>query len=199
MRIYLINWNFKFRNISVNFEDTKMVERFGKITWQTFSMFKLEYCNNCVHEKMPHGIEDDIKVFTEFSCLLGHLVCLICKQTLLFMNKYTVNYNLKSMHMDEISVRHRKLCNCRRSENKITLLIKAQFKVFHKNSYVLWIGAHKVRLVSVLRIHLILILDPRWKKLTRIQVQVLNINLRFSDIWTILMNHSEMRFRFILW
>ena len=33
-------------------------------------MFQLEYCNDCVHEK----IEDDIKVVTEFLCLLGHPV-----------------------------------------------------------------------------------------------------------------------------
>ena len=35
---------------------------------------KLVYLNNCVHEKNVSWIEDDIKVVTEFSCLLGHPV-----------------------------------------------------------------------------------------------------------------------------
>ena len=38
-------------------------------------MFKLEYCNNFVHEKMPHVTrEDNVKVVTELPCLLGHPV-----------------------------------------------------------------------------------------------------------------------------
>ena len=46
------------------------------------------------------------------------------------MNKYIMDYNLKSTHMNEISVRHGKLCNSRRSEEKkITLSLKAQIKV----------------------------------------------------------------------
>jgi len=60
---------------SVHFEDTKMVDHILKISRPgVFDIIKVEYCNNCCLWNYAAWIEDDIKVVTEFSCLLGHPV-----------------------------------------------------------------------------------------------------------------------------
>ena len=60
---------------SVHFEDTKMVDHILKISRPgVFDIIKVEYCNhNCLWNYAAWS-EDDIKVVTEFSCLLGHPV-----------------------------------------------------------------------------------------------------------------------------
>jgi len=44
---------YKFCNISVNFEDTKNYENLITRLFQYY-MYRIEYCNNCVLEKLPH-------------------------------------------------------------------------------------------------------------------------------------------------
>ena len=77
----------KFCNISVNFENTKMVDNILKIsrlgvfdTWRN--------CNYYVREKW---IEDDIKLVKEFPCFLGHTV--VYTNVVIF-NKHSEKQNI---------------------------------------------------------------------------------------------------------
>ena len=52
-------------------ENVVIVSIYSLIYTFTYSLLDVyaEYYNNCVHEKMSHGVKDDIKIVTEFPCL----------------------------------------------------------------------------------------------------------------------------------
>ena len=74
--VYSINGNlFKFRNISVNFKDTKVLDHILKISRPgVFDIRCLSWNTGIIVfiKKNSAWIKDDIKVVTKFLCLLGH-------------------------------------------------------------------------------------------------------------------------------